>query len=349
MDILKTNGHPITVIAPEDKYTKKLTGQDGVHFIPLKKLDRDTTNIRANWQLYKEFKSIYNQVKPDLILHYTSKPIIFGGRAAHQLNIPSIAIITGLGYAFIRKGWLQWITRRLYKSAAKYHKTFVFENKDDLQLFEDHFIEKSQGMAIKGCGVDVDYFKSKKHIESEDVQFTFVGRLLKDKGIREFVEAAKLLKDKENIKFNIVGELDEENPSQISKSDLLQWINEDLISYFDFKDDIRPILEKASCVVLPSYREGMPRTILEAMSMAKPVIVSDVPGCRETVIDGVNGFICDVKSGPSLKNAMNKFLALDKNQQMEMGKKGRAMILDGFSSTQIAEKIFTIIQQNAIV
>ncbi len=320
-----------------------------MHFIPLKTLDRDTTNVFANWTLYKEFKSIYEQVKPDLILHYTSKPIIFGGRAAKRLNIPSIAIITGLGYAFIRKGWLQMVTRRLYKNAAKYHKTFVFENKDDLRLFENHFIAKGQGIAIKGCGVDINHFKPSLPKESKEIQFTFVGRLLKDKGIREFVEAAKLLKDQPNITFNIVGELDEENPSQISKEDLLHWINEDLIKYYDFKDDIRPEIEKASCIVLPSYREGMPRTILEAMAMAKPVIVSDVPGCRETVSDGLNGFICDVKSGPSLKDAMNKFLALSEADRLSMGEKGRSMILNGFSSTQIADKLFSIIQENTLV
>lgn len=337
-------GHPVTLIAPKDKYTEKLTSQD-VGFVELKSLDRDTTSLSENYKLFKECKAIYENVKPDLILHYTSKPIIFGGRAAHQLKIPAVAVITGLGYAFIRKGWLQLITSILYGRAAKYHRKFIFENEDDLALFNKRFLKSDQGIAIKGCGVDAEYFTPIESAEKrQETQFTFIGRLLKDKGIREFVDAAKILKEVEEVSFRIVGELDEENPSQISKTQLVDWINEDLISYYDFKEDIRPEIAKASCVVLPSYREGMPRTILEAMAMAKPVIVSNVPGCRETVQEGVNGFQCKVKSAKDLANTMRRFMNLNDKEKETMGKAGRTMIEDRFTAKKIAKQIYSIIQ-----
>lgn len=319
-----------------------------MNFIPLHKLDRDTTRIPENLNLYKEFKSIYAELKPDLILHYTSKPIIFGGRAAHKLGIKSIAVVTGLGYAFIRKGWLNTITRYLYKKAANYHQEFIFENEDDLALFKKGFLGNNKGISIKGCGVDPEYFKPEDSDEdtekSTKTTFTFIGRLLKDKGIREFVAAAK--KVEQEINFKIVGDLDEENPSQISKQQLVDWLGNENLQYIDFKEDIRPEIKQASCVVLPSYREGMPRTILEAMSMEKPVIVTDVPGCRETVIDGENGFICKPKDPEDLFKTMMKFLELDTKAREIMGKKGRKMILSSFTSDQIANQILESIQKH---
>ncbi len=341
IDLLLDKGHSVTVIAPKDKYTPFLKNQK-IQFIPLVTLDRDTTSPRANWALYKECKEIYARLQLDLIIHYTSKPIIFGGRAAYKNGIPSVAIITGLGYAFIRRGWLQLITRQLYRSSAKYHQRFIFENKDDLQLFEDHFITADKGVSVLGCGVDQEHFKP-SGLKSIPLTFTYIGRLLKDKGIEEFIAAAAQYKDDANIRFKVVGDLDEENPSQITQETLLSWINDELIQYVSFKEDIRDEIAKASCVVLPSYREGMPRTILEAMSMERPVIVSDVPGCRETVINGKNGFLCKPRDVNSLVKAIEQFRKLSPSIQKEMGVSGREMILSGFTSKQISEAIYKVI------
>lgn len=324
-----------------DNYTEYLSQQEGVNFTELRSLDRDSVGISSNWSLYKEFENIYRKVKPDLILHYTSKPIIFGGRAAHLNNIPSIAIVTGLGYAFINKGWIHKITKYLYKKAAPFHTRFLFENEDDLALFSKSIISKDQGKSIKGCGVDEVYFAPRPQSQMSNVTtFTFIGRLLVDKGIKEFVEAARYYKNSTKIQFRVIGQLDDQNPSKISEEQLQSWINDELISYISFKEDIRNEIASSDCVVLPSYREGLPRTILEAMSMAKPIIVSDTPGCRETIDNEENGFLIEVKNVQSLVDAISRFLQLSDKQKIDMGAKGREMVIEQFTARKIALEIY---------
>ncbi len=341
-------GWKVTLLAPADDYTQGFLAQDAIDFVALKQLQRDTTSPWSNYSLYQELKSYYRQLKPDVILHYTSKPNIFGSFAAGRLGIPNYSVITGLGYAFIRKGILQSIIRLLYRRAARSTTEFIFENEDDLALFRAGIIPPTQGKSIKGCGVDIDYYRTDiPLVDSQPTIFTFIGRLLTDKGIMEYLRAAKMAKQEygPNAKFTIVGEVDTSNPASITRQDLQQWIDDGVVEYRGFQDDIRPEIIQSHCVVLPSYREGMPRTMMEALSMSRPVITTRVPGCREIVDEGVNGYLVAAKSAGDLLEAIKSYMQLPHGKRVEMGMAGRLRAETLFDHTKIADEIYSIVTE----
>lgn len=344
---LLSEGHEVIVIAPVDEYLEYKEKYPQIRHYGIRALDRDSTNPLKDLLLTLELIRRYRIVKPDLILHYTNKPNIYGGFAASRKKVKSIAMVTGLGYPFIKGGWIKKLTSFLYKSTARHHQKFIFENIADRELFEEkNIIKLGQGVSIKGCGVDINYFSPRTNSASEkDTIFTFIGRLLYDKGISEFVEAARLIKEKNNnVKFWVVGELDPDNPATVEKEKLNYWVNDEIIEYHGFQRDVRDIIAQSSCIVLPSYREAIPRTITEGMSMAKPVITTDTAGCREAVDIGENGFLVEVKSSKSLAEAFNKFIEMDEESRLKMGKKGREKVLREFDDRKIAEDIYTEIQ-----
>jgi len=183
-------------------------------------------------------------------------------------------------------------------------------------------------------------------VVKEKTIFTFIGRLLYDKGIVEFIEAAKKMKQAyPKTEFWVVGELDQENPSMLNKSKLLEWINKEYIVYHGFQKDVRPLIAKSDCVVLPSYREGMPRIILEGMSMAKPVITTKTAGCRQTVVDGENGFLVNTHDAEDLKLKMEVFYHKSHDERHQMGSKGRALVMEKFNSQKISNDLYEILSQ----
>ncbi|NNE27831.1 MAG: glycosyltransferase family 4 protein [Saprospiraceae bacterium] len=336
----------VTVIAPLDEYISYKERFPRVKHVPLKSLNRDNRNPFKDLSLFRELKKIYKTIKPDLVIHYTHKPNIYGGLAARQCGIKSIAVITGLGYPFIHEGIVNRITKRLYRMSSNCHSKMIFENEDDKAYFiEQGLVDASKAFAIKGCGVDTAiYLPVPNGLEKEKAIFTFIGRLLHDKGIVEFVEAAQAIKASHpNTEFWVLGELDKQNPSMVKKSQLLDWIEKGAIVYHGFVKDVRPFIAKSDCIVLPSYREGMPRIILEAMSMSKPVITTLTPGCRETVLEGENGFLVESQNSVALEKGMIQFLELDYEQKHQMGEKGRAMAMEAFNSEKIAEVLYDII------
>ncbi|MEE9440066.1 MAG: glycosyltransferase family 4 protein [Saprospiraceae bacterium] len=345
IDILLAEGYQVVVIAPIDEYVEYKEKYPEVEHYSLRTLDRDSTNPIKDILLIAELTRKYKSIKPDLILHYTNKPNIFGGLAAKLSGIPSIAMVTGLGYAFIHNGWIKNITTNLYKFTAKYHKKFIFENIEDRELFNNlGILKKDQGVSIKGCGVNTSYYYPYPNgiVKSEDdIIFTFIGRLLYDKGIKEYVEAAKIIKAKyPKIQFWIIGELDSDNPATIDKEDLIEWTANDIVYYHGFQRDVRPLIAKSDCIVLPSYREAIPRTITEGMAMSKPVITTDTAGCREAVDVGINGFLADVRSVSSLIEMFEKFIGLSHDQRHEMGKAGRQKAIAEFDDKKIAKDIY---------
>jgi len=343
---LLAEGHEVTVIAPVDEYLEYKEKYPKIKHFGLKTLGRDSTNPFRDLLLTFELIRRYAQVKPDLIIHYTNKVNIYGGIASKIKNIDSVAIVTGLGYPFIHQGLIQKITSFLYKMTTRFHKKVIFENIADRELFEErNIISEGQGISIKGCGVDVNYFKPRKEAgKNAEIIFTFIGRLLYDKGIKEFVQAAQLIRQENNkIKFWVVGDLDPENPAAIDKEKLANWVNKDYIEYHGFRRDVRKYIDQSSCIVLPSYREAIPRTITEGMSMAKPVITTDVAGCREAVEENKNGFLAEAKSSESLAEAMRKFIALSDKEVLEMGEYGRQKVLNEFDDRKIANSIYEII------
>jgi glycosyltransferase involved in cell wall biosynthesis len=239
------------------------------------------------------------------------------------------------------------VTRTLYTFSLRFHRKVIFENIDDKTLFEKiGLVSPKRSLSIKGCGVDTTFFtpngvQPAAHV----ITFTFIGRLLYDKGVKEFVEAAHLVKSKnEAIRFWLIGEIDKENPSAVRNEDLVRWVRDPSIHYHGSTDDIRKFIRESDCVVLPSYREGMPRVIMEAMAMERPVITTDTAGCRETVDDQVSGYLVPIRDPQALAGAMNAFIALEDSARIQMGKAGRKKVLLEFDDRIIADQIYQIIQ-----
>ena len=285
-------------------------------------------------------------MKPDLLLHYTIKPNIYGGIAAGMLNIPSIAFVTGIGYSMIRKGILNRIVRTMYRYSLKYHDRVVFENSEDLEYFSKLGLIKNNGLFVNGCGVDTDHYQSKGSKDTGSTLFSFIGRILYDKGIAEFVQAAKLLHNTyPDVKFRIVGNTDPGNPASVPQAVLNNWMAATYIDHLPFTDDIRPQMEIADCIVLPSYREGLSRVLLEAMSMSKPIITTIAPGCGELVKEERNGFSVAVASVPELAAAIERMILLNPIDRNALGIEGRKIVLKEYSSELVTADLFDIIQK----
>lgn len=261
-------------------------------------------------QLWRLMQSL----KPDFTLGYTVKPVIYGSLAAWFADVPNrFAMITGLGYAFQgengKRSWLKRIVASLYREAlAKTSKVF-FQNPDDEALFyQQNILSKieQKSVVVNGSGIDVESF----NVVSMPAKpcFLLIARLLGDKGVREYVKAACIVKSRyPEVSFGLVGWIDA-NPDSISENELAQWIDSGVVEFYGRQSDVKPALAKCSVYVLPSYREGTPRTVLEAMAMGRPIITTDAPGCRETVIDGENGFLVPVKAIDELAVVMLKFI-----------------------------------------
>jgi glycosyltransferase involved in cell wall biosynthesis len=338
--------YSVVVIAPIDDYISYLEKFPQVKHVNLPGLSRNGTNPLADIILLLKLRKIYKKYKPDLVVHYTVKPNIYGSLAARLLNIASISVITGLGYAFLHKGIVSYLVRKLYKLALSTNKVAIFENNDDRNLFsKEGLIAKEKGISIIGCGVDTDYFyPSDLPSAQSQITFSFIGRLLYDKGVKEFVQAAKYLKGKyPNYKFQIVGDLDQGNSASIKKEELLEWVEEENITYQGFKTDVRPIIENSHCIVLPSYREGFSRILMEAMSMARPIITTDTPGCRDAVTKGENGYLVPVKDAKTLAFVIENFAKLSPSEKRQLGINGRKNAVENFDDEKIANQIVDII------
>ena len=337
----------LTIIAPVDKYIKYRKDFPGIEHINLRSLDRDSINPWQDFKFLRELKNIYQELKPDLALHYTVKPNIYGGFAASLAQVPSIAVVTGLGYPFIHNGAIRRITKQLYRLSNQFHKKVIFENSDDHQLFVDEkLLRSNKGIAVKGCGVDIDYFSPRfcGHREKK-VIFTFIGRLLYDKGVRDFVMAARTISEKlEDVEFWLVGEIDYENPSAVKEEELIQWVREPSIHYLGSVEDVRDIIAQSSCIVLPSYREGFSKVLMESMAMARPVITTKTAGCREAVNDQDNGILVPAGNIIALAQAIQDFYHLSDAMKLEMGKKGRLKAITEFSDEKISGELVEIIE-----
>jgi glycosyltransferase involved in cell wall biosynthesis len=293
-----------------------------------------------------ELFRLMRSLKPDAMLAYTVKPVVYGLLAARLAGVPKrFALITGLGYAFqgadsvsTSRHWLRLLVQKLYKLALRgAHKTF-FQNPDDEILFRDLNLlpESAATVIVNGSGVDLEEFTPT--VLPEAISFLLIARLLGDKGIREYVEAAGRIKASfPLVKFNLVGWIDD-NPDSISPDELDLWIDQGLITYWGRLADVRPAIEASSVYVLPSYREGTPRTVLEAMAMGRPIITTDAPGCRETVVDGVNGYLVRVKDSESLGHAMMRFIH-DPDKTITMGQASRTLAKEKFDVHAVNKKM----------
>jgi len=278
--------------------------------------------------------NIYKQANLDIVCHFSIKPNIYGSIAARALGIPSINNITGLGTLFIRKSLATYIAKLLYRSALSFSNLVFFQNIQDQKYFLDNkLVRKPKSRLIPGSGVDLDRFKPFKPIIKKDkFVFLLIARLLRDKGVYEFIDAIRMIKKNSPeilLEFQILGEVGVDNRTAIQRSELESWIK-DLVKYLGVSDKVESVIAQCDCVVLPSYREGMPRSVLEAFAMEKPVIVSDVPGCIDIVDHQVNGLICKVKSSEDLAEKMVNMFSMSEKRRQEMGLNGRSKVVDFF-------------------
>jgi len=346
---LQAEGYDILLIASADDYVERLEAM-GCTFVPLRHLSRKGTNPWSDFRLYLELRSIYRQYAPQAVLHYTIKPNIYGTLAARSAGVASIATITGLGYSFLSTGWVSRLVRRLYRFALAKAARTIFQNQDDKQLFvAEKLVAEAQTMLIRGSGINTEQFapcpKADEH--KNTFIFLFVGRLLYDKGIREFLQAAEQLKksNPDGCQCWIVGALDTQNPSALAPEELQKYTQNNTVTYFGSTDNVKDFIANADAVVLPSYREGLPRVMLEALAMARPIITTDAPGCRDTIEDGKNGFRIPPQNAQALAQAMRQMLQADEETRQNMGKHGREMAETLFDQNVVINQYLQLITQ----
>ena len=297
--------------------------------------------------LILELWSIYRNVNPDVILHYTIKPNIYGSFAASFLNIPVINNVCGLGTSFLNENLVSKIALKLYKWAFRTPKLVYFQNTDDLNFFvKNDLIRKEQTDLLPGSGINLERFKPLKPASSRKFSFLLVSRLILDKGIVEYVDAINILKSRGvDAEFNLLGSKDPKHRRGISEQIINKWVSNQSINYLGATDDVRPYLQDSHCVVLPSYREGTPKSLIEAASSQRPIVATNVAGCNNIVQNGVNGLLCKPKDARDLADKMEEILNLNHEVREAMGKKGRKIVEERFNEDIIIEKYMSEVQK----
>lgn len=334
----------VVVSAPIDGHTKHLV--ETFEKLKIKFVPFEIQNNRKN--VFSDLLSIFNLIKIirsnkiDCIFCYHMKPVIYGSIVAHVLGLKYIyAMVTGLGYMFTEKeeksiSITRDILKKLLSFALSLNKKVFFQNKDDFDVICKNERLKNSSVLVNGSGVDVDFFKFTD--VPKTLSFLFAGRLLVHKGIYEYVEAARILKKKyPHLSFKVAGGF-HSNPSSISESDLKSWIQEGIIDYLGEVHEMLPVFQNSSVCILPSYREGCPRSLLEAMAVGRAIITTDAPGCRETVAENENGYLIPVKNIYQLSEAMEKFIRTP-SLAKEMG----------LQSRRLAEEKFNVHKVNKVI
>ena len=349
------SGYTIYVLAPRDNYTAHFEHLPGLTYIELTKFRSKSLSPFHDIALYRELRRHYRRIRPDLIFHYTIKANIFGSWAASHIKCPSVSVITGLGYAFSEPSLLQTAVKLIYRKVLRKNAEVWFLNTDDRSVFiQQRLVPEEKTFILPGEGVDADLFYPAPYEEggirsasagaasapgstqsapARPLTFLLIARIIRHKGIYEFIRAAELLQKKGlPVRFQLLGFFDEGNPVQISAEQVSEWVDQKSINYLGYADEVAPYIEQADCIVLPSYREGMPLSLLEGASMCKALIATDVAGCREVIRDGVNGYLCRNKDAADLADKMERYYRLSATAKRQMGMEGRSRILQHFTN-----------------
>jgi glycosyltransferase involved in cell wall biosynthesis len=332
--------YEVTVLTEVDDSFKNGDLETVVRFVDVgKSVLNPVTAIKYNSRLHKALK----EANADVCLTFTIRPAIYGNMVTNRLKIPTISTITGTGPLLDSKSLSYRVARWLYTWVLKKTRFVVFPNYDDLEAFiERGYIKREQAKRVPGSGVNYEKFAPLPYTRGNDGKFIFlyISRLLKDKGVMEYVEAASIIKDQfPAAEFHIIGPLWTGNKKSltVTEKELNVWIQKKLIVYHDKQKDVRPFIADADCVVMPSYREGMSNVLLEAASMARPLITTDVTGCRDIVEDGWNGLLCKVKDGKDLADKMKKMMNLSKQERDDMGRRGREKMIREFDKKTVIQ------------
>lgn len=339
--------YEVTILTEIDDSFKNGDLETMVHFIDVgKAVLNPVAAVKYNSRLRKALR----EIKPDVCLTFTIRPAIYGNMVTSKLKIPTISTITGTGPLFESNSLSYTIARQLYKWVLKNTRFVFFPNYDDLDAFvKRKYITKEQARRVPGSGINYEQFVPQPSTRSNDGKFVFlyISRLLKDKGVMEYVEAASIIrKTSPDSEFHIVGPLWTGNKKSltVTENELNDWIEKKWIVYHNKQKDVRPFIANADCVVMPSYREGMSNVLLEAASMAKPLIATDVTGCRDIVENGINGLLCKVKSGPDLADKMKQMMNLTSEERKTMGTKGREKMIKEFDKKIVIQKYLETIE-----
>lgn len=364
-------GYEVVAAAPPDEYVPRLASL-GCRYIEMPMDNRGTHPLRDALLLVRLIR-VLRAERPAAMLGYTVKPNIYGSIACHVLGIPTINNISGLGAVFISRGWVTQVVQFLYRQALAHSAHVFFQNRDDEALF------LSRGLApagrtglLPGSGVDLvrfaavfrfapvvrlapiagegDSLRGSEQQAARPFRFLLIARMLWDKGVGEYVEAARVLRQmhpqlESAVEFELLGFLDVKNPAAISRDQMNAWVDEGVVKYLGSTEDPRPFVADADCVVLPSYREGTPRSLLEAASMARPIITTDVEGCREVVDDGINGLLCQVRSGEDLAKKMSQMLSFSAEEREQMGRAGRAKMERQFDEQIVIDRYLSVLER----
>jgi glycosyltransferase involved in cell wall biosynthesis len=346
---LLADGHTVVLAAPADEHVPALQAL-GVRFVHLP-MHTHGTNPFTDLMLLWRFVRVMRRERPDVLLGYTAKPNVYGSLAAYALGIAVINNIAGLGSVFIRGGWLARVLQQLYRFALAWSRRVFFQNPDDLQLFLNlGLVAQPQTALLPGSGVDLHKFQrvplpylqgsaATQSAGHRRFVFLLVARMLKDKGVEEYVQAARLVKASyPHVECALLGFMDSDNPNAISAQKMQAWVDEGVVSYWGTSRDVREKLAQADCVVLPSYREGTPRTLLEAAAMGRPLIATNVPGCREVVCDGLNGLLCQPRDPQDLAKQMTNMLAMTDAQLQQMGYASRQWVEQRFDEQIVIDQ-----------
>lgn len=340
-------GFDVIAAAPLDGHESKLEAM-GCRLIALS-VDNKGTNPLRDSILCLRYLRLFRRESPDVFLGYGIKPNVYGSLAAHLLGIPVINNISGLGTTFIRDTWLTPIAKALYWLALRSSTTVFFQNQDDRDLFVIlKLVRPEQTALLPGSGINLEEFRPLPAVsyEPKAPRFLLIARLLWDKGVGEFVDAARIVKTAfPEAQFQLLGSLGVENRTAISKTTVTEWVEEGVVEYLGATDNVKPHIAASNCVVLPSYREGTPRTLLEAAAMGKPLIATDVPGCREVVDHGRNGFLCEVRNPEDLAQKLLEFMNSSDKERAQMGQESRAKVERQFDETIVIARYLETIEE----
>lgn len=323
---LLSEGYEVIISSPYGEKIDELVSM-GCQFVEAD-MDRHGTNFISEFKLIRYYSNLFNEVKPDIILGFTIKPNIYGALAAKRKNIPFVANITGLGSAVENQGMLQKIAIRLYKIAFTDIQTVFFQNRENRQFFIDNNIAVDKHKMLPGSGVNLEQFYPLEYPSNEIIEFVFISRIMKEKGIDQYLEAAEYITKKyPNTKFHVCGFCEEEY-----EKNLRDYQNRGIIIYHGMVDDVRNILKQTHCTVHPTYYpEGLSNVLLESAASERPLITTDRSGTREVVDDGVNGYLIETKDSNDLIIKLEKFIKLEYSKKIRMGKMGRQKVLNEFN------------------
>lgn len=343
---LMNKGYKVYVFCGYDAYTNKLVSE-GVKVINVN-IEKTGKNIFADLKLYYEFKRLIKKIKPNILINYTVKPHLYCTLAARNKNIKIINFVAGVGSIFLHENILKKFVLKLYKLVSRYVWAYIFLNETDYADFNEYnILRNNKVFFVSSEGVDLERFSFEKIDSFDNINFIFVGRLVKEKGLVEFLKASELIKQRfNNVNFFIAGDIYQKKNSSISLETISDYENRGIVKYLGFSEEMNQVYKNMHAVVLPSYREGMPISLIEGLAMGKVGIASDVAGCRNVIDDGVNGFLFKPRNVVSLQTAIKKYLKVPNDIKMKMSQQACEKASQTYDVKKIVPYLINIIEMD---